>query len=337
MNDMVDILTCPKCGLADSLQVEETRLVCSSCQSQYPIADGIPNLVTDPALKTLLENIDYDAVHGVNEARRAQAYDDWAEVFDQLPLGNKKLLEIGSGTGQLTWGLLHKSNFEEVYATDISAKFLNHIRSNLEAGAKNSAHYYVCDANELPFRENTFDAVIGHSVLHHFLDYEKCLGTAHKILNKDGCAIFFEPVLQGKIWVAFMLNLICKMDEVYKLCVLSEAERLKIMQLVHHQTKDKEIKGDRDRLAKMEDKYIFDINKMQRLATELGYSSFSFQNYRPVNPSYRNYVTHHWVMLGIAKEKLQKFDMVFEVFKDTIGALLLEQVTTPMGYMIFRK
>lgn len=319
------------------MQAEETELLCTACNSCYPITDGIPNLVTDPALKTMLENIDYDAVHGVNEARRNQAYNDWAAVFAQLPLGNEKLLEIGSGTGQLTWGLLHKSNFEEVYATDISAKFLNHIRSNLEAGAKNSAHYYVCDANELPFRENTFDAVIGNSVLHHFLDYQKCLATVHRILKKNGCAIFYEPVLQGKIWVAFMLNLICKMDEVYKISVLTKAERQKIMQLVRHQTKDKEIRGDRERLAKMEDKYIFDINKMQRLATELGYSSFSFQNYRPVNPSYRNYVLHHWAMLGLAKEKLQAFDMVFDVFKDTIGALLLEQVTTPMGYLILKK
>ena len=104
-------------------------------------------------LKPQLENIDYDAVHGVNEARRTQAYNDWAEVFKQLPLGNKKLLEIGSGTGQLTWGLLHKSDFEEVYATDISAKFLNHIRSNLEAGSKNwHTTMYVMPTN-YPFEK----------------------------------------------------------------------------------------------------------------------------------------------------------------------------------------
>lgn len=336
-NNVIDILTCPQCKQSNSLHSEEIQLVCSACNTRYPIIDGIPNLVIDPALKTLLEKIDYNAVHGVNEARRSQAYNDWAEIFDQLPLGNEKLLEIGSGTGQLTWGLMHKSGFEEVYATDISAKFLNHIRTNFHSGAKNTTHYYVCDANELPFRENMFDAVIGHSVLHHFLDYERCLATVHKILKKDGCAIFFEPVLQGKIWVAFMLNLICRMDDACNIHVLTKEERKKVMQLVRHQTKDKEIKGDKNRLAKMEDKYIFDVNKMQRLATELGYSSFSFRNYRPVNPSYRNYVLHHWLMLGIAGEKLQAFDMVFDVFNETIGALLLEQVTTPMGYLILKK
>jgi len=337
MHGVVNILTCPVCEQADSLLAEKTHLICSACKSRYPITDGIPNLLIDPALKTRLEQIDYDAFHGVDEKRRNQTYDDWAEILSQFPLGNEKLLEIGSGTGQLTSGLMHKSQFEDVFATDISAKFLSQIRTNYESGSKNASHYYVCDANQLPFKENIFDVVVGHSVLHHFLDYEKCLARVHKILKINGRAIFYEPVLQGKIWVAFMLNLICAMDKAFNLNVLIEAESKKIMQLVRHQTKDKEIRGDKKKLEKMEDKYIFDINKLEQLASELGYSSFSFRNYRPVNPSYRNYVLHHWIMLGIANEKLQAFDIVFDAFKETIGALLLEQVTTPMGYLIFEK
>ncbi|MGI9293336.1 MAG: methyltransferase domain-containing protein [Pseudomonadales bacterium] len=337
MDCVTDILVCPQCKKPNALCSEQTQLVCSACSITYPIQDGMPNLVTDPALKTLLEEIDYDAVHGVNDQRRQQLYGDWGEILDALPVGKGKLLEIGSGTGQLTWGLMHKSDFGNVFATDISAKFLNHIRTEFHAGAKNTTHYYICDANELPFKENTFDVVVGHSVLHHFLHYEQCLGAVNKILKGDGYAIFFEPVIQGKIWIAFMLDLICKMDETYKIDVLTEQEREKIQHLVKHQTKDKFIKGDKSILEKMEDKYIFDVHKLERQAHQLGYSSFSFRNYKPLNPSYRSYLLHHWMMLGIAKEKLQAFDIVFDVFKETIGALLLEQVTTPMGYLILKK
>jgi ubiquinone/menaquinone biosynthesis C-methylase UbiE/uncharacterized protein YbaR (Trm112 family) len=337
MHGLLDVLICPACKQPDSLHAEKMHVICAACNHRYPIVAGIPNLLIDPAMTTQLEKIDYDAFHGVDEKRRNQTYDDWAEILEQLPIGHERLLEIGSGTGQLTSGLMHKSQFHEVFATDISAKFLNHIQINLEPGSKNATHYYVCDANVLPFRENMFDVVVGHSVLHHFLHYEKCLAQVHKILKINGCAIFYEPVIQGKVWVAFMLNLICEMDETFKIHVLTEVERNKIKQLVRHHCKDKEFRGDKGKLKNMEDKYIFDISKLAKLASELGYSSFSFRNYRPVNPSYRNYVLHHWIMLGIASEKLQAFDIVFDSFKETVGALLVDQVTTPMGYLIFTK
>ncbi len=337
MKYIAGILTCPKCNISGSLQEEKNQLRCQGCGSTYPLENGIPNLVTDPALRTLLEDIDYDKVHGVDEIRRQRAYEDWAEILDTLAIESDKILEIGSGTGQLTWGLMHRSNFNEVYATDISGKFLNSIVENFQANAKNKTYYYICDANELPFKENSFDAVIGHSVLHHFLNYEQTLAAVYKILKKDGCAIFYEPILQGKIFVAFVLDLIQRMDKTLKMKVLTEKEREKIVQLVKHQTKDSFIKGNKKVLKDMEDKYIFDVNKLSALATTLGYSNFEFRNYKKLNPSYRTYVVHHWQMLGIDVAKLKQFEDIFEAFKGTIGALLSESISTPMGYLIFKK
>ena len=82
---------------------------------------------------------------------------------------------------------------------------------------------------------------------------------------------------------------------------------------------------------------IFDIKIVKNLSKDIGFSHFEFINHGQLNPSYRNYVMHHLMMIGIHQNRLKRFDFIFESFRTTIGALLGHCISTPMVYLIFKK
>lgn len=46
-NGLLEILACPKCK--KSVKLVEDKLICSKCQREYPIIDGIPVMLVDEA------------------------------------------------------------------------------------------------------------------------------------------------------------------------------------------------------------------------------------------------------------------------------------------------
>ena len=52
---------------------------------------------------------------------------------------------------------------------------------------------YQMDAHRTGFQEESFDAIVGRSILHH-LDYDYALKEIHRILKVGGLAIFAEPL-----------------------------------------------------------------------------------------------------------------------------------------------
>lgn len=333
----LDILLCPACQ-AGHLNKKGDALVCAKCSVKFELRDGIPLLLTDKTLVTQLEKIDYDEHHGIDDARRIKTAEYWKGVFDKYGVCYGDVLEIGSGTGQLTWGLARKMSFRSVSACDISYKFLNGVRGKLlNQPADSHVSYYACDANKLPFRPGSFDLILGHSVLHHFVDYDHTIQQSFHLLRADGKAIFYEPVLQGKAWIAFMGDLMVRIEKRIKWGVLDEKDIAKIEHMVRHITKAKFIGDDRARLMQMEDKHIFDINQMRELSQRLGFSDFAYHNFHMADWGYKTQWAQHLLMLGIAAEKIQKFAFISQSFGDVFSDLLPNDIVTPMGYFIFTK
>jgi SAM-dependent methyltransferase len=56
----------------------------------------------------------------------------------------------------------------------------------------------ACDAAELPFADESFDLVLGHAVLHHLPDLDRCFAEFARVL-KPGGTLFFagEPSRSG--------------------------------------------------------------------------------------------------------------------------------------------
>jgi ubiquinone/menaquinone biosynthesis C-methylase UbiE len=96
-----------------------------------------------------------------------------------------KVLELGCGTGYFTREISKLPC--DVTAIDISPVLLEKARSQLP-----NVNFFVEDAHNTGFLDNSFDKIIGSSVLHH-LEIEKALEEIYRVLKKGGSIYFTEP------------------------------------------------------------------------------------------------------------------------------------------------
>ncbi|MGH8983607.1 MAG: methyltransferase domain-containing protein [Acidimicrobiia bacterium] len=329
-----EIVRCSGCGGA--YDIGDAELTCGQCETQFPVVDGIPVLLDDTTTGTSLEEIDYDAVHGINERMIGNIGAQWRQIIEQLELEPEHALEIGAGTGALTLGLLGEKAVERLTATDISHKFLRMLAAR--AGADPTPVSLVaCDANEPHFRSSTFDLVVGNSILHHLLDYDETLRQCHAVLKPGGAAVFFEPVLEGKTTVTLLLALVLRFEEITNGDRLSPADREQIRKQIRHQMKSKLVPLDRQSLAQLEDKYIFEIDQLTKEGSEAGFAEVEVINNGEVDPTYWPYLARTFSVMGIGPEKIEAFKWIGEEFANTYGVMFPDKLVTPMVYFVFHK
>lgn len=102
----------------------------------------------------------------------------------------KDVLEIGS----YTWAAWFTEDTKPKNLTCINISEVE-----LENGKKLTEnrpfpiHHYLMDANDLTFKDESFDIVFGGAILHH-LDIEKSVNHIHRVLKPGGKIIFLEPL-----------------------------------------------------------------------------------------------------------------------------------------------
>ncbi len=166
MTSLTEILVCPECGAALDQCAEQ--LECDGCTSTYPLVDGIPCFSEASAFYD-----EYAAVHCpytlspkglkglILKALPFWSYREWRFWRAALP-GGGRLLDLGSGRGKEVF--VEKA--DETVGLDGSLVFLRDC----------SRHYDIvvlAALPRLPFREETFDAVVSSHVLGHVAAEEK--------------------------------------------------------------------------------------------------------------------------------------------------------------------
>ncbi len=111
------------------------------------------------------------------------------EIFSN---SEANILELGCSKGSLSFKLA--KNGANVTGIDISEVAIEIAKRNaVEQNLNGKCNFFVRDASNLNFPEESFDKVIGGAILHH-LDYEKALSGISKVLKRDGEAVFIEPL-----------------------------------------------------------------------------------------------------------------------------------------------
>lgn len=155
-------------------------------------------------------------------SEKERAYSDkWAKIYDNVivstsPVGMDRIkrrarsiiqgaelkegmtvLELGCGTGE------YSKEFAEgnvqLISLDISLEMAKVARSKAGKGVQ----FVVCNAEQLPFKDDGFDAVVGNAILHHFPDLSAALQEVRRIKKQPAKIVFREPNLfnPGKFFV----------------------------------------------------------------------------------------------------------------------------------------
>jgi SAM-dependent methyltransferase len=147
----------------------------------------------------------YDAKWGI----------DYGEVGQQQVLGKVRKalggrletfgrsLEIGAGTGYFSLNLLQAGVIRDAVCTDISPGMLQALSDNAERLGLD-VETRACDAEDLPFEDDSFDLVLGHAVLHHLPDLLRAFGEFRRVLRPGGVVLFAgEPSQHGDRLAAY--------------------------------------------------------------------------------------------------------------------------------------
>jgi 2-polyprenyl-3-methyl-5-hydroxy-6-metoxy-1,4-benzoquinol methylase len=135
--------------------------------------------------------------------RRMQRRADW--MIREMEAGSsKKVLEIGCGTGYVSYYIARKTNLH-VTGSDLCLPFIEEAKKKYAAP---NLSYNTLDFNKAADAiGDKFDYIIGNGILHHLYDnLEDALLNFKKILNPEGKIIFMEPNIYNPYVAAIFKN-----------------------------------------------------------------------------------------------------------------------------------
>lgn len=119
------------------------------------------------------------------------------EVFNNLMKNShsqgKKSLEVGCGRGSLSSHFA--SDNWDVHLLDASEKVIETAQSVFKQNG-HPGNFYVGDARDLPFEDNTYDSVSSIGLLEHFEDVQKVMEEQWRVLKPKGW--FFGYIVPEK-------------------------------------------------------------------------------------------------------------------------------------------
>jgi arsenite methyltransferase len=144
---------------------------------------------------------------GYTDAERADAIARHAEIRDRV-LDAARLrpgddvLDLGAGTGLLTFGAHERIGDGWVYAVDPSVGALEELLRRAHESGAAGVLYLIGDAEVIPLPDGSVDACVTRSVLMYVTDLEAAAGELHRVLRPGGRVSLFEPVNRKSTFIA---------------------------------------------------------------------------------------------------------------------------------------
>jgi hypothetical protein len=262
-------------------------------------------------------------------------------------LGRKsfgEVLELGASGGAWTWGLAHDDRVRRLYATETSPAALSHLA---EITADGAALVLETATEGLGIEMASLDLVVGRGALSREADPTPLLTNVRRWLKPGGVAVFLEPCLQGKIWTAFVMDLIRRFeaqggpgpaqDEGGGFLGRKSAKKgMSQLATMRLEGAARQVMRGAQGEGTGDDR-VFDMAALTNLGYEIGYSECYpiDQPQSDVTPlrRMRNALDG---LLGQEKSALDRYAPIFEALEETFGALPETAPVAPNIYFVFR-
>jgi len=134
-----------------------------------------------------------------------------SELIEMLNIQkNDKIIDIGSGTGDLINLILKKITPNNIYSVDLNEQMLSYAIKKFK---NKNIKFIKANAEKLPFKDNTFDKYIISFCLRNVTDINKALLESYRILKPGGvfyCLEFSTPETSiiNKVYNGYKKNII---------------------------------------------------------------------------------------------------------------------------------
>lgn len=193
---ILDCLRAPGAGDDASLVQDGETFRCTATGEEFPVIDGIPSLfapspgegkdVTEK-VRSFYEENPFPSYEGLEEfgelVTKGHANSFSKNLLDAIGY-NKTVLECGCGTGQLSHYLQLNNN--HVLGIDMSLASLGLAVEHKKRNALSRASFSQMNIFNLAIKDNSFDVVISHGVLHHTFDARRAFSEIVKKLKPGG-------------------------------------------------------------------------------------------------------------------------------------------------------
>ena len=134
----------------------------------------------------------------MNDVMSVGAHRLWKKNFIDIvnPLNNDKIIDVGSGTGDLSTIILKENKNVLIYAVDLNLEMLNEAKKQFNDQQKKNIKFINANAENLPFENNFFDKYVISFCLRNITYIEKALHESFRILKPGGifyCLEFNTP------------------------------------------------------------------------------------------------------------------------------------------------
>ena len=137
---------------------------------------------------------------GLNRALSFGIDQSWRRKVVKLvsAVNPKKILDIATGTGDLAI-MLNKTGADSIIGLDITEGMLNVGKKKIKKlGLDNKIKMVVGDSEDIPYDDNSFDAVTVSFGVRNFENLDKGLSEIHRVLKPNGIFVVLETAVPSR-------------------------------------------------------------------------------------------------------------------------------------------
>jgi ubiquinone/menaquinone biosynthesis C-methylase UbiE len=116
---------------------------------------------------------------------------NWYQRHIKLDSG-ARILEIGCGRGAGSYLIRKTFRPRQIYAMDLDIDMIKKAETYLSPERREKIAFFVGDVCQLPYPNETMDAVFGFGILHHIPDWQGALKEIVRVLKIGGIYCFEE-------------------------------------------------------------------------------------------------------------------------------------------------